>query len=594
MRNKFFWMASSAMVLFLASDVYGWGFRGGGGGGFRGGGISRPSGGGISRPSGGFSRPQTMPSRPSMPSLGSSRPTSRPSVSQPTSRPSFSRPSVSQPSTSRPNISRPSGGFNPSTTRPSTRPQVINNRPTTLPGNTRPNIGGNRPTTLPGNTRPNIGGNRPTTLPGNTRPNIGGNRPTTLPGNTRPSLPNLGGGNRPNLPNIGGGNRPNLPNIGGGNHPSAGSVGDFLGMDRPLKPGSGNTVINRPNINRPNINNPTVINRPNTNIGSGIKNSNIGGGIKNSNIGNRVNVGVNRPININTINRGNRVINNRPTWANISNNRVSSINNRWNSRIGGLRNWPTRHPQRTAYWRGWGNGVRSHYGHYRNFRCFDNVWWNGHHHGLCGWHYGYAFNRYPWQYWWRVPTYTAVANWFTWTAPQTVWSEPIYYDYGTGGNVVYQDNSVSIDGEQVASTTEFAQSAAVLASVQPPANEEAAQNAEWMPLGTFAVSANEKDVNPTRVIQLAVDRQGVISGTLYNTETDEAQTVQGQVDKETQRVAFRIGESEDIVAECGLYNLTQNEAPLLVHYGASKVENYLLVRLEQDDANADNTQTPPQ
>jgi len=107
--------------------------------------------------------------------------------------------------------------------------------------------------------------------------------------------------------------------------------------------------------------------------------------------------------------------------------------------------------------------------------------------------------------------------------------------------------------------------------------------AEWMPLGTFAVAADEKDVDPTRAVQLAVNKQGVISGTLFNTETDKAQTLQGQVDKETQRVAFRVGESENIVVETGLYNLTQNEAPVLVHFGADKVENWLLVRLPQPE-----------
>lgn len=173
-----------------------------------------------------------------------------------------------------------------------------------------------------------------------------------------------------------------------------------------------------------------------------------------------------------------------------------------------------------------------------------------------------------------------MTNWFTWSAPATVWSEPVYYDYGTGGNVVYQDNSVYIGGTEVASTQEFAQSAMDLATVEPPATEKQAEEAEWMPLGTFAVSSDEQETEPTRVLQLAVNRDGVIAGTLYNTQTDQSDAVQGQVDKETQRVAFRIGESEDVVVETGLYNLTQEEAPAMVHFGADRVENWLLVRLE--------------
>ena len=38
--------------------------------------------------------------------------------------------------------------------------------------------------------------------------------------------------------------------------------------------------------------------------------------------------------------------------------------------------------------------------------------------------------------------------------------------------------------------------------------------------------------------------------------------------------------SEDVVAEIGLYNLTQDAAPVLVHFGPETVENYLLVRLD--------------
>jgi hypothetical protein len=32
-----------------------------------------------------------------------------------------------------------------------------------------------------------------------------------------------------------------------------------------------------------------------------------------------------------------------------------------------------------------------------------------------------------------------------------------------------------------------------------------------------------------------------------------------------------------------LYNLTQQEAPLLVHFGRDKVENWLLVRLDNPE-----------
>ncbi len=301
-----------------------------------------------------------------------------------------------------------------------------------------------------------------------------------------------------------------------------------------------------------------------------------------------------RPINIGNVNIGNNVaIGNRPSWANIDRNQINAIGNRWQNQIGGIRNWGGRYPNRLGYWNGWGNGVRNNWGYWHNHGSwFGANWWNGHHHPWCGWHYGYGFNRYPWSYWWRYPAYGALANWFAWSAPADVWSEPVYYDYGQDGNVTYQDSSVYIGGEQVATSDEFAQSAMDLATVAPPTDEAAAEAAEWLPLGTFAISSSDKDVDPTRVIQLAVDKQGVISGTLFNTQTDEAQSIQGQVDKNTQRVAFRIGESQDIVVETGIYNLTQEEAPALVHFGEDRVENWLLVRMENPEADAASASNP--
>lgn len=255
-----------------------------------------------------------------------------------------------------------------------------------------------------------------------------------------------------------------------------------------------------------------------------------------------------------------------------------------------MNNWLDNHPNRYARWNYWGSNVRNNWrGYHYHGGWFAGGWWNGHAHVIGGWHYGYCFNRHPYRYWWTVPTYAALTNWFTWSAPSYAWSEPVYYDYGQGGNVYYENNTVYVDGQAVGSTEDYAASAAQLATVEPPADEAAAEEEDWMPLGTFAVSTSEKEAEPTRVVQLAVNKEGIVSGTLYNTATDEAQTVSGQVDKETQRVAIRIGESDDVVIETGLYNLTKDEAPVMVHFGAEKIDYWLLVRLEapEDDSAAE-------
>ena len=88
----------------------------------------------------------------------------------------------------------------------------------------------------------------------------------------------------------------------------------------------------------------------------------------------------------------------------------------------------------------------------------------------------------------------------------------------------------------------------------------------------------------------AAGRQdGVISGTYYNQLTDATYSVQGNVDKQTQRVAFTIGSNNDVVMETGIFNLTQDVAPAIVHHGTQQTDtNYLLVRLdapEEEPAN---------
>jgi len=574
MRSFYPWIAVVVALMLITpeeSRAIGRGGGGVGGGGARGG-ISA----GGARASLGSRAPSSAPS------LGGSRPNiSRPSMNQPSGRPNLGGSNLGGSnlggSASRPQLNRPSGGLNPSrptppnlNTRPTTRPG-LDARPPSRPNTSLPNLGSSRPSvTRPDLTRPDL--NRPNiTRPDLNRPNV--TRPElNRPNVTRPELsrPDL---NRPGIARPGGGfERPNLgdrPNVG---RPSPGDIGDFLGMDRPIRPEGGG--IARPLPGRPGLaDRPGLGDRPG--------------------IGDRPNLGdrpgmVDRRPNFDDRSRwnNNRVINTRPAWVNIDNSININIHNRWNNAFTNVnhRGWWVPPANRIGFWRGWAGGVRGNWVFYHQHgNWFTGSWWGNHYFPIGGWHYHHWNHNRPWGFWWTFPVWNRVTTWFTWSAPQTVWAQPVFYDYGTGGNVTFQENNVYIGGERIATTDEFAQSAMDLATVAPPDSEQQAAETEWLPLGTFAVSTNEKDVQPSQVVQLAVSREGIISGTLYNVDTNEAQTIQGQVDKETQRVAFRIGESEKVVAETGLYNLTQEEAPVLVHFGTERSENYLLVRLEQPD-----------
>jgi hypothetical protein len=576
----------------------------GGGGARAGGGGARMGGGGGARMGGGGGA--RMPSMGGM--GGGARPMPRPTP-RPSSIPNFSgggagarpglggggtaaRPSISRPAIAGGGGARPGGGLGPGGgggARPIQRPAIAGGgagaggRPAFGPGGvTRPGAGG------AGTARPGTGGGGGYRPGGGSTPDIGGGgfpgvqRPGIVNPGTRPGAGGgLAGGGTGVRPGGGGaGARPGgggaRPGAGGGGRPRPGDLGDFLGMDRPLRPdgpttrpgqGGGGTQL------RPGDRPSTRPTRPGQ-----------GGG------GQQWHPGDGRPGRPGDWAAGiDRPIHNRPDWVHIGDNTINNINNNWVNSIvrPGTPGWGRPRPGYDR-WSTWGNGVRNdwRYNHWNN-DWFRPNWWNNHFDRWPGWHYGWNFNRYAWNYWWSVPSWGALSSWFTWTGyPEAVWSQPVYYDYGDTGNVVYQDNSVYIGGQQVATSDEFAESAAALATVAPPATEDEAAAAEWMPLGTFAVSTDQREKEPSRIIQLAVDKQGVISGTMVNTLTDESQPVQGQVDKQTQRVAFRIGDNQDVVAETGLYNLTQNDVPLLVHYGVDKTENYLLVRLDAPEDGA--------
>jgi hypothetical protein len=212
---------------------------------------------------------------------------------------------------------------------------------------------------------------------------------------------------------------------------------------------------------------------------------------------------------------------------------------------------------------------------------FDDRWW-----GACGW--GAWAGHYPanpW-WWWRRPIgWTPVANFVG-----AITSDPVYVDYGM--NVIFDDedddvderNVVYVDNQPV-TYVEYVQPAVDLAvNVEQPApplpSEGGAPAEEWMPLGVFALAQEEKG-DPVMFFQLSVNRAGVISGGYSNAMTGDERPVAGQVDKKTQRVAWRIGDNDGTIFETSLGNLTQDVSPIAVHFGSDRTQTWLLVAMPE-------------
>ena len=177
-------------------------------------------------------------------------------------------------------------------------------------------------------------------------------------------------------------------------------------------------------------------------------------------------------------------------------------------------------------------------------------------------------------HWWKWAAWGSAAAWIAGVR----FSRPYYYGYGD--NIYYSGDYVYIDGQQAATGEEYYAQAEKIATSAPKV--KAAETQDWLPLGVFALyQGDSKDSN--MVLQLAMNKQGVLSGTYYNVATNTERPVSGMVDKKTQRAAwtFADGKNTDIVMETGLGNLTEDQGPALVHFGQNKTEQWLMVRQKE-------------
>jgi len=258
-------------------------------------------------------------------------------------------------------------------------------------------------------------------------------------------------------------------------------------------------------------------------------------------------------------------------------------------------NWLTANPARASYWNNWGGSVRNGFflGN-GGMPFYGNNFWSTRNliglglaasgiggyggfgagaYGPGGW-WGYSpwLGYQPYGYWYGNPGWNTFAGSYG-------WNTPYFYDYGPNGNVVYRGSNVYVNEQPVGTAADYAQSAAELAEVTP---EQMNAPHDWVPLGTFSVATHPDETNPPRVAQLAHDnKQGLISGTILNRESGNLYTIQGKVDPQTQRVAFTVGKDSNSVFETGLYNLTQQETPVLIHMGPTKTETWLFARLPE-------------
>ena len=201
--------------------------------------------------------------------------------------------------------------------------------------------------------------------------------------------------------------------------------------------------------------------------------------------------------------------------------------------------------------------------------AFSRTWWNSRQQlWIRPWH---PLHYRPWWYWWGGSNWNNVSVWV-----ENDWDEAWPYEYDE--NILFEEDAVFINEEPVATAEDYIDGGKTLSAIGEPGDQD---EFEWLSLGVFAMATSPDEKEPQMLVQLELAKDGRVGGTYYHIQTQNVSNVQGSLDTETQRVAFKIGETSDIVVEAGLQSLTQGDAPLWVHFeGGTRTQTWTLIRLE--------------
>src|SRR5262249_3020801 len=119
------------------------------------------------------------------------------------------------------------------------------------------------------------------------------------------------------------------------------------------------------------------------------------------------------------------------------------------------------------------------------------------------------------------------------------------------------------------------------AQTQTAAAQTNGTTGDWLPLGVFALTKKgDTTTTPSMYLQLAMNKQGLLSGTYYNTTTDVSHELEGKVDQTTQKAAWKMANNESSpILETALFNLTQNETPVKVNFTNGNTQDWFMVRV---------------
>ena len=171
---------------------------------------------------------------------------------------------------------------------------------------------------------------------------------------------------------------------------------------------------------------------------------------------------------------------------------------------------------------------------------------------------------------WTAAGWPTLDNWLG-------WGDATYYPYDYGDNITYDGDNVYYNSQPAGTAEQYYQEASNLAATTASPSSE--NSGEWLPLGIFGLIEGDSKT-PSRTFQIAVNKDGTIRGNSAN-QYSNVLPIHGAVQKKTQRVCWTVGTDTTTVYDTGLYNLTKQESPILVHSGPKETRQELLVRMKQ-------------
>lgn len=183
--------------------------------------------------------------------------------------------------------------------------------------------------------------------------------------------------------------------------------------------------------------------------------------------------------------------------------------------------------------------------------------------------HGFRPNYYnPGVNWWRAARWSTVNNWLG-----AGWAVPVYYD--TVQNVYYEDPDYSSNIPMSSGQVAYDQGS----YYSPSLNQT---ETSWLPLGVFALSQSPEQTSQANMFfQLALNRNGEISGIYFNSSINGIFEMVGTVDKSTQQVIMQISNYSYPIFITALDNLTDYQTPIRLQFANSIEQTWTLTQLQQ-------------